>query len=107
MCELWVFTAILKDRRRLFFFKQKTAYDVVDCDWSSDVCSSDLAQGIDFRGSHKTSSKLGAYHNLIRESIPHYGADRFFAPDIERATKMILTGEFTEHIMKILPSGNM
>jgi histidine ammonia-lyase len=65
------------------------------------------AQGIDFRGSHKTSSKLGAYHNLIRESIPHYGADRFFAPDIERATKMILTGEFTEHIMKILPSGNM
>ena len=25
-----------------FFFKQKTAYEVVDCDWSSDVCSSDL-----------------------------------------------------------------
>src|SRR5256886_8578349 len=26
---------------KLFFFKQKTAYDI-DCDWSSDVCSSDL-----------------------------------------------------------------
>ena len=26
-----------------FFFKQKTAYEIVDCDWSSDVCSSDLA----------------------------------------------------------------
>ena len=25
-----------------FFFKQKTEYDIVDCDWSSDVCSSDL-----------------------------------------------------------------
>src|SRR5213082_4009954 len=25
-----------------FFFKQKTAYDVVSGDWSSDVCSSDL-----------------------------------------------------------------
>ena len=25
-----------------FFFKQKTAYEFVDCDWSSDVCSSDL-----------------------------------------------------------------
>ena len=25
-----------------FFFKQKTAYEIVDCDWSSDVCSSDL-----------------------------------------------------------------
>ena len=24
------------------FFKQKTAYEIVDCDWSSDVCSSDL-----------------------------------------------------------------
>src|SRR5210317_2571347 len=25
-----------------FFFKQKTAYDLSECDWSSDVCSSDL-----------------------------------------------------------------
>src|SRR5881275_3412392 len=25
-----------------FFFKQKTAYEIVPCDWSSDVCSSDL-----------------------------------------------------------------
>ena len=24
------------------FFKQKTAYEMVSCDWSSDVCSSDL-----------------------------------------------------------------
>src|SRR3546814_4397236 len=27
-----------------FFFKQKTAYDVRISDWSSDVCSSDLAR---------------------------------------------------------------
>ena len=26
-----------------FFFKQKTAYEIRNCDWSSDVCSSDLA----------------------------------------------------------------
>src|SRR6187200_679100 len=26
-----------------FFFKQKTAYEIVSGDWSSDVCSSDLA----------------------------------------------------------------
>src|SRR5213596_2786021 len=25
----------------LFFFKQKTAYELRPCDWSSDVCSSD------------------------------------------------------------------
>ena len=26
----------------VFFFKQKTAYEIVSRDWSSDVCSSDL-----------------------------------------------------------------
>src|ERR1051326_6839612 len=25
-----------------YFFKQKTAYEIKECDWSSDVCSSDL-----------------------------------------------------------------
>mgnify|MGYP007004188123 FL=1 len=25
-----------------FFFKQKTAYEIMSGDWSSDVCSSDL-----------------------------------------------------------------
>src|SRR3546814_2423253 len=28
-----------------FFFKQKTAYEMRISDWSSDVCSSDLASG--------------------------------------------------------------
>ena len=26
----------------VFFFKQKTAYEIKECDWGSDVCSSDL-----------------------------------------------------------------
>src|SRR3546814_16625703 len=30
----------------LFFFKQKTAYDMRISDWSSDVCSSDLAEAL-------------------------------------------------------------
>src|SRR3546814_9143392 len=30
--------------RFCFFFKQKTAYEMRISDWSSDVCSSDLAQ---------------------------------------------------------------
>ena len=35
-----------------FFFKQKTAYEIKECDWSSDVCSSDLLiiQVDDFAG---------------------------------------------------------
>src|SRR3546814_1635512 len=31
----------------IFFFKQKTAYELRICDWSSDVCSSDLLCDID------------------------------------------------------------
>ena len=31
-----------KKKRKFFFFKQKTAYEIYQCDWSSDVCSSDL-----------------------------------------------------------------
>ena len=31
-----------KEKRSFFFFKQKTAYEIKECDWSSDVCSSDL-----------------------------------------------------------------
>ena len=37
MCCSDVCTSVL-----LFFFKQKTAYEIYQCDWSSDVCSSDL-----------------------------------------------------------------
>src|SRR3546814_1345919 len=35
----------------LFFFKQKTAYEMRISDWSSDVCSSDLTTGCVFNGS--------------------------------------------------------
>src|ERR1044072_9078345 len=30
----------------IFFFKQKTAYEIYQCDWSSDVCSSDLCNPV-------------------------------------------------------------
>src|SRR5213593_467901 len=33
-----------------FFFKQKTAYEMVSCDWSSDVCSSDLGGVLPLEG---------------------------------------------------------
>ena len=37
----------LKNRKIyvIFFFKQKTAYEMCGRDWSSDVCSSDLGEG--------------------------------------------------------------
>src|ERR1051326_5763507 len=33
---------ILMPKKLVFFFRGKTAYEVKECDWSSDVCSSDL-----------------------------------------------------------------
>src|SRR3546814_2144519 len=39
----WVFVVC-------FFFKQKTAYEMRISDWSSDVCSSDLAPLVDVAG---------------------------------------------------------
>src|SRR3546814_5932210 len=36
----------------LFFFKQKTAYEMRISDWSSDVCSSDLPAASPPRGAH-------------------------------------------------------
>eukprot|EP01048_Picozoa_sp_COSAG05_P037957 COSAG05_NODE_17996_length_316_cov_0.290323_1_plen_31_part_10 len=31
----------MNPQRRSLFFKQKTAYEILRSDWSSDVCSSD------------------------------------------------------------------
>src|SRR3546814_3369086 len=36
----------------VFFFKQKTAYEMRISDWSSDVCSSDLAELLNGRVRH-------------------------------------------------------
>ena len=43
-----------------FFFKQKTAYEILTCDWSSDVCSSDLLNCAVFWDS------ICDNHNIIR-----------------------------------------
>ena len=46
-----------------FFFKQKTAYEIYQCDWSSDVCSSDLLQ---IKSEIKEQvSELKAQHSII------------------------------------------
>src|SRR3546814_5638747 len=37
----------------VFFFKQKTAYEMRISDWSSDVCSSDLRRHAAYRGYHR------------------------------------------------------
>ena len=59
---LWIF-------RVFFFFKQKTAYEIYQCDWSSDVCSSDLTVPDD--GSRTTDHILEFGDCLGTDVQPH------------------------------------
>ena len=46
-------------------------------------------QGLDFRKPFKTSEKLQVLMQLLREQVPFYDKDRYFAPDIETAKQLI------------------
>src|SRR3546814_2980290 len=50
----------------VFFFKQKTAYELRISDWSSDVCSSDLNFGRDVVVDG--NNRLGVDHSMRRET---------------------------------------
>src|SRR3546814_4653262 len=55
----------------VFFFKQKTAYEMRISDWSSDVCSSDL-QHVDRRSLLAAIFIFVAVHNL--RALKHFCA---------------------------------
>ncbi len=53
------------------------------------------AQGIDFHRPLKSSPHLEHVHSQLRQKVPFYDADRFFAPDIEAARAMVVDGELS------------
>src|SRR3546814_10037189 len=56
----------------IFFFKQKTAYEMSISDWSSDVCSSDLAPGGSFRIAHRGCRSCGSLTDDALDGLcPH------------------------------------
>jgi len=62
-------------------------------------------QGLDFRAPLKTSTKLEEAKNMLREMVPFYDKDRYFAPDIQKATELVLSGRFNNLMSKsLLPS---
>ena len=56
-----------KKKEDFFFFKQKTAYEIKECDWSSDVCSSDLI-GPALAGRGFDSRKAGLLMNGLHKA---------------------------------------
>jgi histidine ammonia-lyase len=53
------------------------------------------AQGIDFHRPLKSSAQLEHVHALLRHKVDFFDADRFFAPDIEAARQMVMSGELS------------
>src|SRR3546814_1917734 len=82
----------------LFFFKQKTAYEMRISDWSSDVCSSDLQIGLLHQadqpgavrrpmhdalgGRHEGQHALGLAHELAQIGGGEAEADEPLAGDV-------------------------
>src|SRR3546814_9324606 len=55
---------------RVFFFKQKTAYEMRISDWSSDVCSSDLTKGGNTAAAWRLVNLLRTFCNELEIIVP-------------------------------------
>ena len=51
-------------------------------------------QGIDFRAPLKASATLEKAKGMLREKVSFYDQDRYFAPDIEKANSLVISGDF-------------
>src|SRR3546814_20736817 len=69
----------------LFFFKQKTAYDMRISDWSSDVCSSDLV--IDGR----LISQSGVFCRAEKSWACGYLLQRLIQPSVDPQLSLLTT----------------
>jgi histidine ammonia-lyase len=62
------------------------------------------AQGIDFHRPARSSAVLEQVHADIRRDVAFYAADRYFAPDIEAAKRLVKSGRFAPLVKRLLPS---
>jgi histidine ammonia-lyase len=53
-------------------------------------------QGIEFRRPARSSSRLEDVHAKIRQCVPAYEQDRFFAPDIAAVKQLVVSGTFLD-----------
>jgi histidine ammonia-lyase len=61
------------------------------------------AQGIEFRAPLKTSASLTACISRLRQDVPTLGSDRYLAPDIEQASKLIASGALLDRAVSLIP----
>ena len=68
--------------RRLIDMYENTA-GILAVEWLA------ACQGLDFQAPLKTSESLEEVRGLLRAEVPFYDRDRYFAPDIEQARRLI------------------
>ena len=54
------------------------------------------AQGCDFHAPMKSSARLERVRATLRDAVPSLEDDRHFAPDMEQATALVVSGKLTE-----------
>jgi histidine ammonia-lyase len=62
------------------------------CDNTAGILAIELlaaAQGVDLRAPHPTSPALRQVMALVRDHVPHYDIDHYFAPDIAVAKRLV------------------
>lgn len=55
-------------------------------------------QGVDFRKPLKTSELLEQAKQLLRDQVPFYDQDRYFSPDIEKAKRLVQSGDLSNFV---------
>src|SRR3546814_4731871 len=79
----------------IFFFKQKTAYEMRISDWSSDVCSSDLL-GLDHEAQH---------WEKIRKEFPDFALSEDQEMKLAPSLPYDQSHRHFSHVMAIHPLG--
>ncbi len=65
------------------------------------------AQGIEFLRPLRSSTALEAAHSLLRKNCPAMPQDRYFAPDIEHATSLVLDGSLARILHTLPPASGL
>ncbi len=65
------------------------------------------AQGVDFLRPLQSSPVLEQVHALLRQHSPKLEQDRFLAPDIEAATRLVSSGSVAQIVRAVQPHGHL
>ena len=59
-------------------------------------------QGIDFRRPLKSTQSIESAVQILRQEVPHFATDRVFAPDIQKATRLLVNNKPAKSVPTLL-----